>query len=146
MKEIPAILVLFIVTVIILTSPAMQFGTMMQITQDNEQVRYIATSLIDDVRDTRSLTQERLDEANLELAALDGTYDLEVTRENRVENPAVDGSGETSVSYIPNESAISMDYDSGDRIIVTIKTISTPLRTMNKESVYPDATYVATVR
>ena len=89
--------------------------------RDDFKAQRIASSLVDEIIDTRQLDEERLADFNLSVAELYGHYKGTVERQMEVIQPDPANPGKTYSVYLDVDDITQ--YNQGDLVIVTIENI-----------------------
>lgn len=113
----------FILAVVCLVVTPMYYIGIIEWARSESEVLSDARNLIDEVIDTRRLTEDMLADFDLALAAKSSYYRATITREVKVINPDPANPGQTYTNYIVMD---KMDeWTQGDLIIVDIENIGT---------------------
>lgn len=119
MKNIAGTVVsIFVVFFMICITP-LYYISVIQYARANSVVLSATRDIIDEVIDTRTLSEARIASYNLELASVSGYYEAQIIRKKRVLNPNDEG-GVTPI-YIVDDNIY--EYNQGDRIVVKVTPI-----------------------
>lgn len=106
--------------ILMICSPLVLTLTMEEIT-DRRSVINECSNLVDEVCDTRTLTEDQLADFNLGVASFGLLLDTEVNRYMKVINPDPNNPGQTHTSYVLTDN--NSTFNQGDLIEVKVDTI-----------------------
>lgn len=121
LKDIVGVVLSVIMSVLLLVvSPMYYIGVIEWARSESEALAY-TRNVIDEVIDTRELTDDMLADYNLNMASLSEYYTIEITRKVKVINPDPVHAGQTYTTYMIVDD--NRHYNQGDIIIVDVKQI-----------------------
>lgn len=123
MKDIIGNVTTIIAVGILLVIMPMYYTGIIQWSRSSVQVLAYTRNVIDEVIDTRNLSQDTLDDFALNLSSLSEQYSYKITRKALIIEPVPDKPGETYSVYTVTDDITK--YNQGDLIIIDVEQIGT---------------------
>lgn len=111
---------LIILILMLVVGPAYYVG-IIQYARDSQEVLLLMRNLIDEVIDVDELSETSLDRMQMQLATLNGSYEVKAYREIRTINPDPSDNEKIETVYIRDNDV--SHFDPGDLITVEVKTL-----------------------
>ena len=123
MKDVIGNVITIITIGLLLIVMPMYYTGIIQWSRASVQALALTRGVIDEVIDTRTLSEDTLDDFALELAALSEQFTYKITRKALIIEPVPDKPGETYSVYTVTDNIT--EYNQGDLIIIDVEQIGT---------------------
>lgn len=125
MKDVVSAVISIIAIFLMLGVTPLYYEGIIQWQKSQSQALAYTRAVVDEVIDTKELTDEAIKDYNLNMASLPNTYKVTISRQVKVVNPDPENAGKTHTTYVTVDD--NKHYDQGDLIIVEVKPLSNNL-------------------
>lgn len=118
MKDIVSALISVIISFILVGITPMFYIGIIQLQSSQSQALAYTKAVVDEVIDTKVLTDEAIKDYNLNMSSLPNTYKAVISRQVKIINPDPVNPGKTKSTYVTVDD--NTKYDQGDLIVIKV--------------------------
>lgn len=118
MKDIVGTLISVAISFVLLGVTPMFYIGIIQLQSSQSQALAYTKAVVDEVIDTKVLTDEAVKDYNLNMASLSNTYKTVISRQVKIINPDPANPGKTHSTYVTVDD--NTKYDQGDLIVIKV--------------------------